>query len=173
MIDAAPVLPANPMIARWLTGKDIISLPGNPLTQVEPKGGRHLIVWAFGKRLRKEACTLAWFARHAEARCDVFLQLPGARHAPEIPVLLAQRQPTGTGGQDGIAVLLVTGPDLIEPRPVPGVSRSVGKKLTGHKTDSVYDRYAIVSKSDLEDAARRLDILNEANPNKEVSKFPR
>jgi integrase len=38
-----------------------------------------------------------------------------------------------------------------------GVSRSVGMKLTGHKTESVYRRYAIVSKSDLEDAARRLD----------------
>jgi integrase len=41
-----------------------------------------------------------------------------------------------------------------------GVSRSVGKKLTGHKTDAVYDRYAIVSKSDLEDAVRRLDALS-------------
>jgi integrase len=40
-----------------------------------------------------------------------------------------------------------------------GVSRSVGMKLTGHKTESVYRRYAIVSKSDLEDAARRLDSL--------------
>jgi integrase len=38
-----------------------------------------------------------------------------------------------------------------------GVSRSVGMKLTGHKTESVYRRYAIVSKSDLEEAARRLD----------------
>jgi len=38
-----------------------------------------------------------------------------------------------------------------------GVSRSVGMKLTGHKTESVYRRYAIVSKSDLEDAVRRLD----------------
>ena len=38
-----------------------------------------------------------------------------------------------------------------------GISRSVGMKLTGHKTESVYRRYAIVSKSDLEDATRRLD----------------
>jgi hypothetical protein len=38
-----------------------------------------------------------------------------------------------------------------------GVSRSVGMKLTGHKTESVYRRYAIVSKGDLEDATRRLD----------------
>ncbi len=38
-----------------------------------------------------------------------------------------------------------------------GVSRSVGMKLTGHKTESVYRRYAIVSRSDLDEAARRLD----------------
>jgi hypothetical protein len=34
-------------------------------------------------------------------------------------------------------------------------------KLTGHKTESVYRQYAIVSKSDLEEAARRLDDLAE------------
>jgi hypothetical protein len=37
------------------------------------------------------------------------------------------------------------------------MSRSVGAKLTGHKTESVYRGHAIVSKSDLEDATRRLD----------------
>jgi integrase len=40
-----------------------------------------------------------------------------------------------------------------------GVSRSVAMKLTGHKTESVYRRYAIVSKSDLDEATRRLDSL--------------
>jgi integrase len=44
-----------------------------------------------------------------------------------------------------------------------GVSRSVGMKLTGHKTESVYRRYAIVSKSDLEEATRRLDALSDKN----------
>ena len=37
-----------------------------------------------------------------------------------------------------------------------GVPRSVAIKLTGHKTESVYRRYAIVSDADLRDAARRL-----------------
>jgi integrase len=37
-----------------------------------------------------------------------------------------------------------------------GVPRSVATKLTGHKTESVYRRYAIVSDFDLRDAARRL-----------------
>jgi integrase len=37
-----------------------------------------------------------------------------------------------------------------------GVARSVAMKLTGHKTESVYRRYAIVSDSDLREAARRL-----------------
>ncbi len=38
-----------------------------------------------------------------------------------------------------------------------GVPRSVAMKLTGHKTESVYRRYAIVSSGDLRSAARRLD----------------
>jgi integrase len=49
-----------------------------------------------------------------------------------------------------------------------GISRSVAMKLTGHKTESVYSRYAIVSKSDLEEAARRLDALETQPPNPAV-----
>ena len=37
-----------------------------------------------------------------------------------------------------------------------GVSRSVAMKLTGHKTDSVYRRYAIVSDADLQAAVQKL-----------------
>ena len=37
-----------------------------------------------------------------------------------------------------------------------GVSRSVAMKMTGHKTESVYRRYAIVSESDLREAAAKL-----------------
>jgi integrase len=37
-----------------------------------------------------------------------------------------------------------------------GVPRSVAMKLTGHKTESVYKRYAIVSPGDLQQAARKL-----------------
>jgi len=40
-----------------------------------------------------------------------------------------------------------------------GVSRSVAMKLTGHKTEAVYRRYAIVSSTDLRDAARRSDSV--------------
>lgn len=40
-----------------------------------------------------------------------------------------------------------------------GVSRSVAMKLTGHKTENVYRRYAIVSSGDLTDAARKLQAL--------------
>ena len=37
-----------------------------------------------------------------------------------------------------------------------GLSRSVAMKMTGHKTESVYRRYAIVSESDLREAAAKL-----------------
>jgi integrase len=37
-----------------------------------------------------------------------------------------------------------------------GVSRSVAMKMTGHKTEAVYRRYAIVSESDLHEAAQKL-----------------
>jgi integrase len=40
-----------------------------------------------------------------------------------------------------------------------GVSRSVAMKITGHKTESVYRRYAIVSDVDLQDAATRIGTL--------------
>ncbi len=41
-----------------------------------------------------------------------------------------------------------------------GVPRSVAMKLSGHKTESVYRRYAIVSPGDLADAARKLAALS-------------
>jgi len=37
-----------------------------------------------------------------------------------------------------------------------GASRSVAMKMTGHKTEAVYRRYAIVSESDLREAAAKL-----------------
>jgi integrase len=40
-----------------------------------------------------------------------------------------------------------------------GVSRSVATRITGHKTEAVYRRYAIVSSSDLADAARKLQAM--------------
>jgi hypothetical protein len=37
-----------------------------------------------------------------------------------------------------------------------GIPRSVATKITGHRTESVYRRYAIVSDADLREAARKL-----------------
>ena len=41
-----------------------------------------------------------------------------------------------------------------------GVSRSVAMKLTGHKTEAVYRRYAIVSESDMREGAAKLAVLH-------------
>jgi integrase len=41
-----------------------------------------------------------------------------------------------------------------------GVSRSVAMKLTGHKTESVYRRYAIVSENDLSEGVKKLALLH-------------
>lgn len=43
-----------------------------------------------------------------------------------------------------------------------GVPRSSAMKLTGHKTESVYRRYAIVSEADLGDAVRKLASFQQA-----------
>jgi len=41
-----------------------------------------------------------------------------------------------------------------------GVSRSVAMKLTGHKTESVYRRYAIVAEQDLREGVAKLARLH-------------
>jgi integrase len=38
-----------------------------------------------------------------------------------------------------------------------GISRTVAKQMIGHKTDSMYERYRIVSAADLRDAASKLN----------------
>ena len=43
-----------------------------------------------------------------------------------------------------------------------GVSRSVAMKLTGHKTESVYRRYAIVAEADLREGVAKLAALHRA-----------
>ena len=43
-----------------------------------------------------------------------------------------------------------------------GVPRSVAMKLTGHKTESIYRRYAIVSEADLAAGVQRLAALHDA-----------
>jgi hypothetical protein len=44
-----------------------------------------------------------------------------------------------------------------------GVPRSVAMKMTGHKTESIYRRYAIVSESDLREGSRKLAAVLDGN----------
>jgi hypothetical protein len=41
------------------------------------------------------------------------------------------------------------------------VPRSVAMKLTGHKTESIYRRYAIVAEQDLKDGVSKLAALHQ------------
>lgn len=41
-----------------------------------------------------------------------------------------------------------------------GISKTVAKRITGHSTDSIFDRYDITDESDLADAARKLEARN-------------
>ena len=43
----------------------------------------------------------------------------------------------------------------------PGLSRSVAMRMTGHKTEAVYRRYATVSEQDLHEAALKLARVEE------------
>ena len=43
-----------------------------------------------------------------------------------------------------------------------GVPRSVATKITGHRSESVYRRYAIVSESDLQEAMQKVAISAQA-----------
>lgn len=47
-----------------------------------------------------------------------------------------------------------------------GISRSVAMKLTGHKTENVYRRYAIVAESDLREAGAKLSVALENGASK-------
>jgi hypothetical protein len=38
-----------------------------------------------------------------------------------------------------------------------GISREVAKRISGHRTDSAYRRYNIVSGKDIEDAGKKLE----------------
>jgi integrase len=54
-----------------------------------------------------------------------------------------------------------------------GVPRSHATKVTGHRTESVYNRYAIVSDTDLRDATARLaGITTGITPPAAVRSFP-
>ena len=46
-----------------------------------------------------------------------------------------------------------------------GVSRSVAMKLSGHKTESLYKRYAIVSRADLAEGMRKVAAMTSAESN--------
>jgi hypothetical protein len=52
-----------------------------------------------------------------------------------------------------------------------GVSRSVAMKVTGHKTEAVYKRYAIVSESDIAEGLAKVAQFKDGQPVSSVSAF--
>jgi integrase len=46
-----------------------------------------------------------------------------------------------------------------------GVSRSIAMKMVGHRTESIYRRYAIVSEGDLREAAQKLAAIDRGTRN--------
>jgi integrase len=86
----------------------------------------------------------------------VFPHLTGAHRGQRIEEFRkAWRKATRAAGLPGLLVhdLRRSAVRNMEQR---GVPRSVAMKLTGHRTESVYRRYAIVSDADLREASRRL-----------------
>jgi integrase len=46
-----------------------------------------------------------------------------------------------------------------------GVNRDVSKRITGHRTDSMFSRYNIVTETDLQDAVEKLDLRRSERAN--------
>ncbi len=53
-----------------------------------------------------------------------------------------------------------------------GVPRSVAMKLTGHKTEAIYRRYAIASEADLREGVEKLARLHSSEPRHERDVVP-
>jgi integrase len=51
-----------------------------------------------------------------------------------------------------------------------GVPRSVAMKITGHKTESVYRRYAIVSEADLTEGMKKLAVLHAGDQKRKATR---
>ena len=49
-----------------------------------------------------------------------------------------------------------------------GVSRSVAKRLVGHKTDSIYERYAVTSEQDLREGVKKIARLKRKTARKVI-----
>jgi integrase len=67
-----------------------------------------------------------------------------------------ERRPLAGDAKSGVGLLHDLRRSAVRNLERAGISRSVAMKLTGHKTEAVYRRYAIVAESDLREAGTKL-----------------
>lgn len=54
---------------------------------------------------------------------------------------------------------------MVRDQELAGIPRSVGKRNTGHVSDSVYERYAIMQETEQADALRKVEQYRERGQN--------
>jgi len=104
----------------------------------------------------RRAASSAWDLAHPSAKADRVFWRPAGDHAAPISDFHDTWQRACRNAEHEGAWLHDTRRSAVRNLERAGVSRSVAMKLTGHKTEAVYRRYAITTAGDLEEAVGKL-----------------